>query len=122
MKKISIALAFVFALLLAPRFANATYGYVCSVGWSPSPASQGSYGSASASFYTGTQCTGTYLFNLYVCSTGYSDSNCSQWAYDAAGFNNIVSSLRAAASTNQKLWVSSTNYVLQTIFFYSAGF
>ena len=38
------------------------------------------------------------------------------------GFNNIVSAIRAAASTNQKVWVSSSTYVLQTLYFYAAGF
>ena len=70
MRKLAIATAFVFALLFAQR-ANATYGYVCSINWGPSPNSLGSYGSALVSVYSGAQCSGSYVGNYYVCSTGY---------------------------------------------------
>jgi hypothetical protein len=111
MRTLTLTLAAVLVTLIAlPSRAHAAggTGYVCNVAMFPSSSSFGNSGYVSYELYSGPSCSGSYLGINLVCSvgatTGYS-SQCSSYLFSEAGLIAEFGALRAAASTNQKVFV-----------------
>ena len=97
---------FLLAASATPASAAAIVGKVCSVSFTPAPASNGhgSDGYVSVNFYTGASCTGTNLGSFYFCSPGATSSDCvvlQEYRYNAAALLTTYELLARAADTNQ---------------------
>ena len=120
---------FAAATLAAPAVASANSGYVCSTFMVPGDTHLGDEGYVSATYYSGPNCTGSYLGGKTYCSPGrvYFTSACAESAtylYHRADLNALFSALSRAAEWGQRIWYGTTTcasgstHCGSTVYFY----
>ena len=125
MRKMLVGLALGLLSLIAVEkqvHAAGGVGYVCNVLLNTGASANGNYGSVVVGLYSGPSCSGTYLGYNTFCTAGASASTCTPWPYTEAGVIALFNNLRAAASTNEKITITTYNSNPANVEFWATGY